>query len=205
MKYLFLGASNTDCDHCFTPDNLGKGYVKFFALRQAFAGDTVINGGTNGFTYPRILQKYLAFYREERFDDVFLLGGINEAGMLADNGLSSRQSLLLLDRSESSLRQLIFCLYAQGTGRVFLLEPFLFPRSFGRESWIPAYESVRRRLLCCAEDFKTLPFHFVPLQDPLTRLADSVGAEHITKDGIHLTSQGHRFVADRLCRVLPEI
>ena len=69
MKYLFLGASNTDCDHCFTPDNLGKGYVKFFALRQAFAGDTVINGGTNGFTYPRILQKYLAFYREERFDE----------------------------------------------------------------------------------------------------------------------------------------
>ena len=64
MKYLFLGASNTDCDHCFTPDNLGKGYVKFFALRQAFAGDTVINGGTNGFTYPRILQKYLAFYRK---------------------------------------------------------------------------------------------------------------------------------------------
>lgn len=31
QRILFLGDSITDCDHCFTGDNLGTGYVKYMA------------------------------------------------------------------------------------------------------------------------------------------------------------------------------
>lgn len=124
MKLLFLGASNTDCGHCFSEDNLGYGYVKVvhdLLLQKAqkdypsemslstsdssvqikadhsgtpgnlpkgiCTSTVIINGGTDGFTFPRILRKWEQSWKRTAFDAVFILGGINEVGALMDSGM----------------------------------------------------------------------------------------------------------------------
>ena len=79
QQILFLGDSITDCDHCFTKDNLGTGYVKYMAdgNDNRFS---LINGGVDGFTLSRIERKWQRTWKGQCFNTVFLLGGINDIG-----------------------------------------------------------------------------------------------------------------------------
>lgn len=63
MNLLFLGDGITDCDHCFTADNLGLGYVKKISL---LPGVIAANGGTDGFIFPRVLQKWEQMYSQKK-------------------------------------------------------------------------------------------------------------------------------------------
>lgn len=202
MNILFLGASNTDCGHCFTEDNLGNGYVKFIAERLDPKHFSVVNGGSDGFTFPRMYRKYLDFYSTRRFDAAVILGGINEAGMLADNGLNPHESQTLLDESEAALRELIYALFSNGTRQIFLLEPFLFSSPSILLSWLPAYESVRERIHACIKTFAKEPLIFVPLQNRLLSLANASNPDSVTTDGIHLAPLGHRMVADWVAQAM---
>ena len=154
MNLLFLGASNTDCGHCFTPDNLGNGYVKIIRERLDSSSISIINGGSDGFTFPRILEKYLAFYSKTKFSGAVVLGGINEVGMLSDNGLSPQRCQALLEGSGEALKKLLLALFSNETREIYLLEPFLFSRPSRLLAWTPAYEAVRSRILSCMEPFK---------------------------------------------------
>ena len=196
MNLLFLGASNTDCGHCFTPDNLGNGYVKIIRERLDSSSISIINGGSDGFTFPRILEKYLAFYSKTKFSGAVVLGGINEVGMLSDNGLSPQRCQALLEGSGEALKKLLLALFSNETREIYLLEPFLFSRPSRLLAWTPAYEAVRSRILSCMEPFKGRSLFFVPLQERLLALARCRGTENGSVDGIHLTSLGHSLVAE---------
>ena len=54
-----LGDSITDCEHCFSRDFLGNGYVKMLSdcLKRDGSDYQVRNYGTDGFTINRLLQR----------------------------------------------------------------------------------------------------------------------------------------------------
>lgn len=180
MKLLFLGASNTDCGHCFSEDNLGYGYVKMvhdLLLQKAqkdcpsemslstsdssvqikadhsgtpgnfpkgiCTSTVIINGGTDGFTFPRILRKWEQSWKRTAFDAVFILGGINEVGALMDSGMDETSHRVLLQRSAVALSALLSGLSASGCPQIFVLEPFLFDTPQYLKSWMGTLEEVR--------------------------------------------------------------
>lgn len=106
MKILFLGDSITDCDHCFTRDNLGTGYVKKLAQRP---GVSAINGGTDGFTFPDVLRKWRQMYAQDTYDCVVITCGINDVSVIADLEEAGRlrTASAFLDDSMDALRTLL--------------------------------------------------------------------------------------------------
>ena len=74
-----LGDSITDCDHCFSRDSLGNGYVKI--LSDRFERDDsdyqVRNYGTDGFTINRLLQR-IQGDSDFTSDIITILIGIND-------------------------------------------------------------------------------------------------------------------------------
>ncbi len=106
MNILFLGGSTTDCDHCFTPDNLGTGYVKKLSL---LPGITATNGGTDGFTFPDVLRKWRMMYAQNTYDCVVITCGINDVGVIADLEEAGRHeaACAFLADSMTALRTLL--------------------------------------------------------------------------------------------------
>lgn len=141
MNTLFLGDSITDCGHCFTRDNLGSGYVKYLA--EALPSHTLINGGTDGFTFPRIYQKWNTMYRETACDTAVILGGINDVAVLMETELDSMRSAAFLDTSRTALYSLLQGLTAGGTRKIIVIEPFLFEEFGWTASWGAGLERVK--------------------------------------------------------------
>lgn len=229
MKLLFLGDSITDCGHCFSEDGLGDGYVKMIsqklnnphnAYKQEHSSSPVlcreefhvVNGGTDGFTFPRIYQKWRQQYSSENWDIVSILGGVNEVGAIMDSGLPESAVSSLLASSEQALYTLLRRLLQKNVRRILLLEPFLFPSPAYLANWMPMLDNVRlmiRNAASMAEpiggpaavpvpDF-TVPSRkicLVPLQPALDAYALEHGFSSVTTDGIHLTDQGHRIICD---------
>ena len=237
MKLLFLGASNTDCDHCFSKDNLGYGYVKMvhdLLLQKAISPSSsklsefttaksssflLVNGGTDGFTFPRIFQKWDRTWRETAFDAVFVLGGINEVGALMDSGMTQKAQQELLHHSADTLTALLTGILCSECPRIFVLEPFLFDTPAYLKAWMEMLEKVRemirKTVLSCGgnvlsesdtlSDICHLPANRVfslALQPLLDDAVRRHGILSITKDGIHLAPEGHRIVAEMLTALI---
>ncbi len=227
MNLLFLGDSITDCGHCFSEDGLGDGYVKMISQKLNDPDSSykqelrsgpglcraefhVTNGGTDGFTFPRIYQKWKRQYSTGNWDIVSILGGVNEVGAIMDSGMSEQAVASLLASSEQALYTLLRRLIQKDTRRILVLEPFLFSHPAYLISWMPTLDRVRQMIRNAvfmaepspdsaadpASDFtaSSRRICLVPLQPAL----DTYAAEHscgaVTADGIHLTEQGHRIV-----------
>jgi len=121
-------------DHSGTPGNLPKGIC---------TSTVIINGGTDGFTFPRILRKWEQSWKRTAFDAVFILGGINEVGALMDSGMDETSHRGLLQRSAVALSALLSGLSASGCPQIFVLEPFLFDTPQYLKSWMGTLEEVR--------------------------------------------------------------
>lgn len=253
MKLLFLGASNTDCGHCFSEDNLGYGYVKMVhdlllqeaqkdssseislstsdcsvqikADRSGTPGNLpkgictstiIINGGTDGFTFPRILRKWEQNWKRTAFDAVFILGGINEVGALMDSGMDETSHRELLQHSADALSELLVGLSDSGCPQIFVLEPFLFDTPQYLKSWMSTLEEVREMIrqtvpVCLNRlNFNILQMqtvkkhpcriHLLPTQPLLDDAIQRSGISEITKDGIHLTQEGHHVLAEMIVK-----
>ncbi len=205
---LFLGDSITDCDHCFSSDNLGYGYVRMLAQRP---GVTAVNGGTDGFTFPRVLQKWRRMFSGRRYDHAVVTCGINEVGVIVNTGIRPWEAERYLDTSMESLRLLLAGLLqctgpeAQqsepGAASVLLLEPFLFPEPKARIPWFPLLETVRQDIQAVVSDFAPRA-QYLPVQDALDELAGDRGYGAVTTDGIHLTEFGHERLAALVAEAL---
>lgn len=203
MKILFLGDSITDCNHNFTPDCLGEGYVKIFS--QDHPGTEIINGGSDGFTFPRTLEKWRRTYASAHCDCAVITGGVNEAGVVMNTCLQPEQASLFLDRSQTALHDLLSGLISRSTRRIVLVEPFLFPTPQYRLSWMPTLYEVRRRIRETASGFSSDTVLCISVQKQLEELArvhDAISYEAVTTDGIHLTEAGHRSLAGAVASVL---
>ncbi len=220
MKILFLGASNTDCGHCFTPDNLGDGYVKLTKERLEASGipTAAVNGGTDGFTFPRIYRKWLANWKDASFDAVCILGGINEVGALMDSGRTAAQrDAYLADAADALARLLDGILFqsthtkpssaqsssqTSGTIRsplVLVLEPFLFDTPAYLTTWKPCLADVRRAVretaASAALRHPGCAVRVLCTQPALDEAVRQYGISAVTTDGIHLAPLGHTCLA----------
>ncbi|MDO4323335.1 MAG: SGNH/GDSL hydrolase family protein [Lachnospiraceae bacterium] len=195
MDILFLGDSITDCGHCFTADNLGDGFVKKLSL---LPGINAVNGGSDGFTFPRVLQKWERLYAQNQYDCAVITGGVNETAVIAGTGLSEEQAALFLERSAEALRFLLEGLIRQRTKRILLVEPFLFPVPEYLSLWIPSLQRVRRRIKKTASVFDPNTVFYLSVQKELDLLAGQAGLSAVTTDGIHLTKAGHDCLAKLL-------
>lgn len=210
MNLLFLGASNTDCGHCFTSDNLGTGYVRFvYESLQALCMKrglplSVTNGGTDGFTFPRIFEKWSRMYRGNPCDAVVILCGVNEVGVIHNTGLTKDQTAAYLSNSKKSLSHLLHELTGEGVPHILLLEPFLFRRPDYLNLWMPTLEQVRAMICSCVptEASPAGPVHYLPTQQRFDCLAAQLGLNQVTSDGIHLTEAGHRHLAKQVTDAL---
>lgn len=190
MNILFLGDSITDCAHNFTPDNLGGGYVKLIASRHPEI--TAVNGGTNGFTFPRVLQKWQRMYAARTYERVVITCGVNEAGIVMNTGLSQEQSDELLSHSKKAAQTLIAGLLENNTSQILLIEPLLFPTAQYLVHWIPVLCSVREMIRQTVLEFPCDNVKYVPTQNALEQAA---AREPITHDGIHLNRFGNQYLA----------
>ena len=196
MDILFLGDSITDCGHCFTPDNLGNGYVKKLSL---LPGISAVNGGTDGFTFPDVLRKWRQMYAQNTYDCVVIACGINDVGVIADLEEAGRHeaACAFLEESMSALRTLLGELCGTDN-RILLLEPFLFPIPQTRILWLPILQDVRKRIQETISGFHAAHssiLKYVPTQAALASLARQIGLSAVTPDGIHLTDKGHERLA----------
>lgn len=200
MKLLFLGDSNTDCGHCFSKDNLGNGYVKMVdeILREHLTEPIqTINGGTDGFTFPRIYRKWKTMWAAP-FDTVVLLGGINEVGKWMNTGGDPS----LLADSEQALNHLISGIFSAGCSNLIVLEPFLFRSPAYLIEWQDAFQKMRSMIQNTVSARTSLPMTnegrliYVPTMQLFEHRTDC------SDDGIHLTASGHRILADAVASVL---
>lgn len=190
MNILFLGDSITDCAHNFTPDNLGGGYVKLIASRHPEI--TAVNGGANGFTFPRVLQKWQRMYAARTYERAVITCGVNEAGIIMNTGLSQEQSDELLSRSKKAAQTLVAGLLENNTSKILLIEPFLFPTAQYLVHWTPVLFRVREMIRQTVLEFPCDSVTYVHTQNALEQAA---AREPVTHDGIHLNRSGNQYLA----------
>lgn len=215
---LFLGDSITDCDHCFTSDNLGEGYVKMISESLPHHPETsheswqIINGGTDGFTFPSIYRKWNQSYSSLSLDVVSVLGGINDVGLMMDSGMSESQIQCQLLNTELALKHLLSDLVRQQVPQILLIEPFLFPWPEYLGTWMRRLEQVRAIIRNTSETFvqehlspdssdsneSPTVLRLISLQPALDEFAKRCGYPAVTIDGIHLTAAGHQILCDRI-------
>lgn len=213
MRLLFLGDSITDCDHCFTKDNLGTGYVKFIA--QALAGrdlqmgkpetadcTSCINGGVDGFTLPRIYRKWQRMWDLQYFDAVFLLGGINDVGDIMAHGNTDACAAARFSDARDAFSALLHGLIASGCRKIFVIEPFLFSVPAELLTWRPRLDAFCQMLRSLAAqiqaEYPAVRISCISVQALFDNFADRSGAQSLTTDGVHLTEAGHRMLAEVL-------
>lgn len=227
-KILFLGDSITDCDHCFTRDNLGTGYVNYMAEalsnppmysanpvshqspKQSSADSnnvfSLINGGVDGFTLPRICHKWQRMWSGQCFDTVFLLGGINDIGDIMAHGDTEAVADSILADAQDALDVLLRGLIASGCHRTVVIEPFLFSVPDELLTWRPRLNTLRQllrtRTAQVRTEFPTARLSCISVQEHFDAVAAKDGVLNMTTDGVHLTEQGHRILAEILLTYL---
>ena len=194
-----LGDSITDCDHCFTADFLGNGYVQMLSKRFEKDGIPcqVRNYGTDGFTVNRLLQRIKC---ENDFSSniITILIGINDISMMADTYTPKEQQSKMLISFKQHYTELLTIL-TKSTSHIILMEPFLFPWPACYRTWLPFRQKISQMIHQLSEQFQ---ISYLTLHEELNEKARRYGYSEITTDGIHLTEQGQKFPADRLYKLI---
>lgn len=194
-----LGDSITDCDHCFSDNFLGNGYVKI--LHDYFHAEgsdcQVRNYGTDGFTINRLLQR-VRCDTSLAGNIITILIGINDIGMIMNTDRTAEQQYEMLFSFQKHYKETLTIL-TKTTSAIILMEPFLFPWPAFYRTWLPFRQEIAEIIKKLASEFQ-LPY--LPLHQELNEEARRYGYSAITTDGIHLTEQGQKFLADKLYPLL---
>ena len=200
-KLLFLGDSITDSYHDYDTDGLGEGYVRMVAESLHYGqGDvSVTNKGFDGFTLPLLLRMWKNECRDIRPDFISILIGVNDAGVIMENEPPAFSASL--DDFRIGFRELIEEIRKTCSCPVFVLEPFIFSRPAEYAAWRPLLASISAIEQDESDRFR---LRFLPLQEKLDTAVSALGFDEITLDGIHLTTEGHRILADTFLRAWRE-
>ena len=198
MKTLVcLGDSITDADRIFSSDGLGHGYVRLLAEKLTAAGETwqIINRGVDGFTVSRLLENVQHDCCRKNPDIITILIGINDIGLMLNTCRTPLQQEAAFQKFQSTYCQLLDNIRSQSTAPIYLMEPFIFPWPQQYAAWIPYVEHMSQIIENIGREYQTAYLH---LQADLNQLAAKNGYSSITPDGIHLTTEGHRYLAEKL-------
>ena len=198
-RILCLGDSITDCGRLFSADPLGKGYVKQLSclLHNTDHRFSIENRGIDGFTLERLLQNTDFWLESSDPDIVTVLIGINDVGIMMNTRRSSAQQQDLMNKFVTRYELLANKLSCTNSlkRKLYFLEPFVFPWPRCYASWFPLLSQMSVHIRTISQKYGAV---FVPLQDDLNQKASLHGMSAITEDGIHLTRQGHRILAEKL-------
>lgn len=221
---LFAGDSITDADHLWEPgtDGLGHGYVHMvsemlkaaeagkteIAVNAEYAGNTsaaghpgcfayrIINSGYNGYRAEDLLRRWNRICLSKQPDLVTLLVGVNEAGA-AMEGMVTEPEVF-----ERTYERLITEVLDNTRADMILMEPFLFRCPAYLITWRTYFDPLLPVISHLAEKY-SLPL--IRLDRPLGELADRLGVDQVTVDGIHLTETGNRFLAEQWIKVYRQV
>ena len=191
-QFLFLGDSITDCGHAFDYEDLGEGYVRM--IWNAFHLDThkvqVLNRGTDGFTIKNLKRLWNLSHTKFKPDTINILIGINDIAVMKNTGLDSETALADFEKTYdevlTQIRETCDC-------PITLMEPFIFPRPAELSTWMDDVRKMSAIVKGLAEKHNLT---FLPLWDKLLDAAEELGYSRITVDGVHLTKQGQKILAE---------
>lgn len=188
-EYIFLGDSITDCDHIYDSQSLGNGYVRRIAEKIGFSQNHVINLGYDGFTIKALNRLWNMRTASLTPSCITILIGINDIALIKNTGLNADQALQEFQENYELLIKKIRNTY---DGPIILMEPFIFTRPAEFLTWKP---ELKKMGLLIEEICKRHDLHFLPVWNHLNRAAKMFSTGHITTDGIHLTPEGHIYLA----------
>ena len=190
---LFLGDSITDCNHYFDPENLGYGYVRMIE-KQINTPDKnyqVQNFGNDGFTVSALRRLWKRSCLNLKPDFITILIGINDLAVLKNTGITPSVGLAhFLEQYQElieDIRLITDC-------PILLMEPFIFPHPAEYAAWEPELSQMSELIRKLAFDNR---LDFLPLWSDLLSVAKKKGFPNVTTDGIHLTLEGHEFLASQ--------
>lgn len=190
---LFLGDSITDCNHYFDPENLGYGYVRMISeqINTPDINYQVLNKGNDGFTVPSVRRLWKRSCLNLKPDFITILIGINDLAVIKNTGITLSVGLAEFREQYQALiddiRMMTDC-------SILLMEPFIFPWPAEYTAWEEDLHTLSNLIQKHAVK-NTLSF--LPLWDELRTTAKSEGYSEITTDGIHLTPNGHKLIANK--------
>lgn len=195
-NFIFLGDSITDAHHNMGVDEkgLGDGYVSMIAeylqknQTENSDGISVINRGHDGFTLQGVMHSLNRDCLTKDPDVVTILIGCNDVGILMNTGKSLEERNFAKDYDK-----LLSEIEKATSARIICMAPFIFPYPQEYENWIPhilKVEEIERTIS------KMHDAEFIPLHDKLIKEAEIFGFETVTSDGIHLTRNGAKVVAN---------
>ena len=190
---LFLGDSITDCNHYFDSENLGYGYVRMISeqINTPDINYQVLNKGNDGFTVPSVRRLWKRSCLNLKPDFITILIGINDLAVIKNTGITLSVGLAEFREQYQALiddiRMMTDC-------SILLMEPFIFPWPAEYTAWEEDLHTLSNLIQKHAVK-NTLSF--LPLWDELRTTAKSEGYSEITTDGIHLTPNGHKLIANK--------
>ena len=190
--YLFLGDSITDANRLWLPESngLGNGYVSILDQYLTAQEPTayIINKGHDGFTVSALLRSIQSDCITYRPDFVSILIGINDIGVAMNTGVSLENL-----HFSKIYENLLYTICTETDASLLCLGPFIFPYPQEYLLWMNMVREAEQIIAALANRYQ-IPF--VPLHDLLNTTAKEQGYPAITTDGIHLTQNGHRILAD---------
>ena len=193
---LFLGDSITDCNHYFDPENLGYGYVRMIE-KQINTPDKnyqVQNFGNDGFTVPALRRLWQRKGLNLKPDFITILIGINDLAVIKNTGVTPSVGLA---QFREQYQALIEDIRLMTDCPILLMEPFIFPHPAEYANWESELHQMNKLIRQLAFDNGLF---FLPLWEDLLSTAQKEGFSEITTDGIHLTAEGHKILADQWIR-----
>lgn len=184
---------------CCLGDSLTYGYGVprkdcWVSLTAARTGHTLVNKGVNGDTTGGMLARFPADVLREGPDRVLLMGGANDI-MLSGTDAQAR----------ANMGAMVHQAVAAGVRPMLGLLPPVYPEQIPAPwtgladfaALAPVSEGYRNWLLAFAGTFgvQVVDFSLPQFRTP--------GGGGLYLDGIHPGREGHRLLADALCRALP--
>lgn len=197
---LCIGDSITDCGRLFINPPYGNGYVAmlFDSFTSKGMDFQITNCGVDGFTVARLLMNTETRYLPLQADIITILIGINDIGLMMNTNRTPAQRNAMMENFFRNYEHLLQKLSAYGP-HIILMEPFLFPYPAEYRTWFPYLRTMSQGIFALAEKYH-IPY--ILLHDRLNDEARKYGLDFLTVDGIHLTSQGHRLLAEELQKEL---
>ena len=190
---LFLGDSITDCNHYFDPENLGYGYVRMICdkINTPDKNYQVRNLGNDGFTVSALRRLWKRSCLNLKPDFITILIGINDLAVIKNTGITPSVGLA---NFKEQYQALIDDIRIMTDCHILLAEPFIFPHPAEYMTWEDDLKQMSTIIQSLAKENH---LSFLPLWNLLLATAKQEGFAEVTTDGIHLTSYGHRLIADQ--------
>lgn len=178
-RILFLGDSITDCEHLYSRDGLGDGYVKMLSEKLPYK---LINTGTNGFMAADIKRRINIFLQSSP-NFISLLVGVNDIPSITASPKSFKHFI-------SAHEEIVVKISKKPC---LIIAPFVFPSPAELINWERFLDPMRKEIKKLCEKYGA---EYLPMDEIFKEELSRNEPTDLSPDGIHLTEMGHRILAE---------